>query len=227
MERVWAELISSVSTWILCMCIFATPNAGSRGCLPGGLSPHPIIEGCSRQPLAFKVLQAGTRHSLYVHVFMHAPNTWWHLVSLKCSSRCLAPAQHFVPGASLGRPHQQEPARECGVSLPSCRSLIPSMSGLDLFSLDLMGKSHPEPKDLPPPGSWLIVSPPHWTPILSPYNPDRSYRREDCRSPGESFGSSLALDVGLFHVYCFQLWGFGQHSKPTGKALNHILFYWI
>lgn len=85
------ELISSVSTWILYVYIFATPNAGSRGCLPGAPSPHPIIEGCSSQPLAFKVLQAGTRHSLYVHVFVHAPNTWWHLVSLKCSSRCLLP----------------------------------------------------------------------------------------------------------------------------------------
>lgn len=42
-------------------CIFALTRPGSRGCLPDALPPHPVIDGCSSQPLA-SWFSKGTRH---------------------------------------------------------------------------------------------------------------------------------------------------------------------
>ena len=61
MERVWAQLISSVSTCT--QYIFATPNPRSQGCLPDALSPHPA----SLLPSQFSRQESG--RSLYIHVF--------------------------------------------------------------------------------------------------------------------------------------------------------------
>lgn len=154
------------------------------------------------------------------HLTTHVDFSQVLLLVLGSSTGC-------VPGASLEPPRGKALTREWGIIFPSCKSLLPSMAGLDLFFLGLMGRiGWKEPKHFPLPGSWLLVSPTHWTPVFSPYNLERGHQRQDCRTCLASSSWALeshlaALGLWMWEYFMLTVFSFGalanvpsQQEKP-------------
>lgn len=144
---------------------------------------------------------------------------------------CPPPALRSAPGASLRPSARKRQPEQLGPS-PSSQLIGPLLTGLG-------GKSHPPP----PWGRDKKSQSPFFPQVRVSVGPRLTGLQSSARvtqteaireraagpvwpslhEPGASLGSSWALAVQTFHAHCSP-WSFSQHFKPTGKALNHILF---